>query len=65
MRLTWDFEKLGRLKDTVLISVDLAEVFVKLLELALGEVKVFELSLLLCQLVSHLLSAKLNQLYKH
>ena len=57
-----DLEELRWLEGTALIAIDLAEVLVKLLEFALREVQVFELGLLLCQLVSHT-SVSINLLY--
>ncbi len=49
-----DLEELRGLEGATLISVDLAEVLVQLLQLTLREVKVLELVLLLGHLVSHL-----------
>ena len=50
----WDLKELGWLECATLISVDLAEVLVELLEFFLAEVQVLELLLLLSKLVSHL-----------
>ena len=49
-----DLEELGGLERATLVAINLAEVFVEFLELALREVQVLELGLLLGQLVSHL-----------
>ena len=59
-----DLEELRGLKRAALIAIDLAEVLVELLELALREVQVFELGLLLGQLVSHLYCVFSNTLSK-
>ena len=57
-----DLKELGGLERAALIAIDLAEVLVELLELALREVQVFELGLLLGQLVSHLFCVFSNTL---
>ena len=52
-----NLKELGRLQRTALVPVNLAEILVKLLELTLAKVKILELSLLLCQLVTHFSSS--------
>ena len=53
VRQLGNLEELGGLESAALISVDLAEVFVQLLQLLLVEVEVLELLLLLLQFVAH------------
>ena len=54
VRKLGNLEELAGLEGATLISVDLAEVFVQLLQLALGEVQILELVLLLGHFVAHL-----------
>ena len=55
-----NFKELLGFKGTTLISIDLAEILVELLKFTLGEVQVFQLLLLLCKLVSHLILITFN-----
>ena len=55
-----DLEELRRLEGATLISINLAEILVELLQLSLREVEVLELLLLLCKLVSHLITFNLK-----
>ena len=48
-----DLEELRGLEGATLISINLAEILVELLQLSLREVEVLELLLLLCKLVTY------------
>jgi len=53
VRQLWNLKEFRRFECTTLITINLAEVLVQLLKFTLAKVQVLELSLFLCQLVTH------------